>query len=194
MRLVLALLLACAPGRAAPPERKIALAPCRLKGSAYPAQCGTLRVPEDRSNPGKREIDLKIAVIPALARAAEVFWKAGYAGTSLDDLVEATGMNRPSLYAAFGDKRDLYLKTLEHYRDESRILARAALADDPRGHAHRFYSGSRISTGHGDVAGALQMPSKKRYLKQAALGENPRSRDGLDPSPIWAEHEIDWRT
>jgi len=77
----------------------------------------------------------------ALARAAEVFWKAGYAGTSLDDLVEATGMNRPSLYAAFGDKRDLYLKTLEHYRDESRALARAALADDPplRVLLKRFY-------------------------------------------------------
>src|SRR5690349_17043722 len=67
----------------------------------------------------------------ALARAAATFWKAGYAGTSLDDLAEATGMNRPSLYAAFGDKRDLYLKTLEHYREESRALARAALADDP---------------------------------------------------------------
>src|SRR2546423_14024843 len=77
----------------------------------------------------------------ALARAAEVFWKAGYAGTSLDDLVEATGMNRPSLYAAFGDKRDLYLKTLEHYRDESLALARAALADDPplRVLLKRFY-------------------------------------------------------
>ena len=65
----------------------------------------------------------------ALARAAETFWKAGYAGTSLDDLVAATGMNRPSLYAAFGDKRDLYLKTLEYYRDEGRALAREALAD-----------------------------------------------------------------
>jgi AcrR family transcriptional regulator len=77
----------------------------------------------------------------ALARAAETFWQAGYAGTSLDDLVEATGMNRPSLYAAFGDKRDLYLKTLEHYRDESRALARAALADDPplRVLLKRFY-------------------------------------------------------
>jgi len=77
----------------------------------------------------------------ALARAAEVFWKAGYAGTSLDDLVEATGMNRPSLYAAFGDKRDLYLKTLAYYRDESRALARAALADDPplRVLLKRFY-------------------------------------------------------
>jgi TetR/AcrR family transcriptional regulator, copper-responsive repressor len=77
----------------------------------------------------------------ALARAAETFWKAGYAGTSLDDLSEATGMNRPSLYAAFGDKRDLYLKTLEHYREESRALARAALAGDPplRVFLKRFY-------------------------------------------------------
>jgi AcrR family transcriptional regulator len=77
----------------------------------------------------------------ALARAADTFWKAGYAGTSLDDLSEATGMNRPSLYAAFGDKRDLYLKTLEHYREESRGLARAALADDPplRVFLKRFY-------------------------------------------------------
>src|SRR6187402_1618698 len=77
----------------------------------------------------------------ALARAAEVFWKAGYAGTSLDDLVEATGMNRPSLYAAFGDKRDLYLKTLERYREEGRELARHALAGNPmlRVFLKRFY-------------------------------------------------------
>ena len=78
----------------------------------------------------------------ALARAAEVFWKAGYAGTSLDDLAAATGMNRPSLYAAFGDKRGLYLKTLEHYRDESRARARAAMADNPtlRVLLTRFYA------------------------------------------------------
>src|SRR6186997_1818062 len=77
----------------------------------------------------------------ALARAADTFWKAGYAGTSLDDLSEATGMNRPSLYAAFGDKRDLYLKTLMHYRDEGRALARAAMADQPtlRVFLRRFY-------------------------------------------------------
>jgi AcrR family transcriptional regulator len=77
----------------------------------------------------------------ALKRAAEKFWKAGYAGTSLDDLVEATGMNRPSLYAAFGDKRDLYLKTLEYYREEGRALARHALAGEPtlRVFLKRFY-------------------------------------------------------
>ena len=77
----------------------------------------------------------------ALARAADVFWRNGYDGTSLDDLVAATGMNRPSLYAAFGDKRDLYLKTLEYYREESRALAREVLADNPplRTLLKRFY-------------------------------------------------------
>src|ERR1043166_431115 len=91
--------------------------------------------PKKRGRP--RAYDPEIA----LARAAATFWKAGYAGTSLDDLSEATGMNRPSLYAAFGDKRDLYLKTLEHYSEESRALTRAALADDPplRVFLKRFY-------------------------------------------------------
>jgi len=51
----------------------------------------------------------------ALLRAMDAFWKKGYSGTSLDDLCAATGMNRPSLYAAFGDKRALYLKALAHY-------------------------------------------------------------------------------
>jgi len=77
----------------------------------------------------------------AIARAAAQFWKAGYAGTSLDDLVAATGMNRPSLYAAFGDKREIYLKTLDYYMEEGQALARAALAGDPplRVFLKRFY-------------------------------------------------------
>jgi AcrR family transcriptional regulator len=51
----------------------------------------------------------------ALSQAMATFWKAGYAATSLDDITAATGMNRPSLYAAFGDKRAIYLKALERY-------------------------------------------------------------------------------
>jgi AcrR family transcriptional regulator len=51
----------------------------------------------------------------ALLRAMDSFWKTGYSGTSLDEITAATGMNRPSLYAAFGDKRALYLKALGHY-------------------------------------------------------------------------------
>src|SRR6185369_15952319 len=87
----------------------------------------------------------------ALARAAAQFWKAGYDGTSLDDLVGATGMNRPSLYAAFGDKRAIYLKTLDYYMEEGQALARAALAGDPplREFLARFY-GKALDLYYGD--------------------------------------------
>jgi AcrR family transcriptional regulator len=49
----------------------------------------------------------------ALKAARDVFWLKGYAATSLDDIVRATGMNRPSLYAAFGDKEAIYLAALK---------------------------------------------------------------------------------
>lgn len=51
----------------------------------------------------------------ALRQALEAFWKTGYSGTSLDDISAATGMNRPSLRAAFGDKRDIYVRALKDY-------------------------------------------------------------------------------
>lgn len=49
----------------------------------------------------------------ALGRATERFRTHGYAGTSLDDLAAATGLARPSLAAAFGDKRAMYLAAIE---------------------------------------------------------------------------------
>jgi AcrR family transcriptional regulator len=90
----------------------------------------------------------------ALAAAAASFWKNGYAGTSLDELAAATGMNRPSLYAAFGDKRALYLKTLERYRQQSRTLALRQLADDPplRVFLRRFYQAALDIYQAGDEA------------------------------------------
>jgi AcrR family transcriptional regulator len=53
----------------------------------------------------------------ALKAAGERFRTQGFAATSLDDLVEATGLARPSLYAAFGDKRALYLAALARLTD-----------------------------------------------------------------------------
>jgi len=53
----------------------------------------------------------------ALRQAMHVFWTMGYDGASLRDLKGAMGITGPSLYAAFGDKRELYLKTIDHYRD-----------------------------------------------------------------------------
>lgn len=80
----------------------------------------------------------------ALQSAARSFWTRGFAATSVDDLAAATGMNRPSLYAAFGDKRSLYLKTLEQFRQHVQDGARALLADDPplREFLARFYKGA----------------------------------------------------
>jgi AcrR family transcriptional regulator len=56
----------------------------------------------------------------ALTQAMDVFWKEGFAATSLDDLSLATGLNRPSLYGAFGDKRALYIKAYRRYRQHVR--------------------------------------------------------------------------
>jgi TetR/AcrR family transcriptional regulator, copper-responsive repressor len=56
----------------------------------------------------------------ALAKALDLFRRDGFAATSLDDLSAVTGMNRPSLYGAFGDKRDLYIKSYQRYRDDAR--------------------------------------------------------------------------
>jgi AcrR family transcriptional regulator len=64
----------------------------------------------------------------ALERATEAFWDRGFSGTSLDDLSARTEMNRPSLYAAFGDKQALYLKTLDSYHAGRRTQLAAAFA------------------------------------------------------------------
>ena len=66
----------------------------------------------------------------ALADARDVFWRSGYAGTSLDQLSAATGINRPSLYGAFGDKHALYLTTLERYIEAGRLAMVHALSED----------------------------------------------------------------
>jgi TetR/AcrR family transcriptional repressor of nem operon len=55
----------------------------------------------------------------ALDRATLVFWARGFEHTSLDDLCAATELNRSSLYAAFGDKRALYLRSLARYEQGS---------------------------------------------------------------------------
>ncbi|MGB7160551.1 MAG: TetR/AcrR family transcriptional regulator [Tepidisphaeraceae bacterium] len=62
----------------------------------------------------------------ALDAALKVFWKKGYEGASLDDLTAAMGINRPSLYAAFGNKEALFRKALDRY-DERAVHARDAL-------------------------------------------------------------------
>ena len=62
----------------------------------------------------------------ALDAALRVFWGKGYDGASLSDLTEAMGINKPSLYAAFGDKQELFRKVVERYVRQQSILWEAA--------------------------------------------------------------------
>lgn len=74
-----------------------------------------------------REFD----VDEALQRALEVFWRKGYAATSLQDLVAAMRIQKASLYAAFGDKHALYLAALRRYQQETLEEFAAFLAKAP---------------------------------------------------------------
>ena len=67
----------------------------------------------------------------ALTLARDLFWSRGYAGTSVQDLVDELGVQRGSLYAAFGDKHDLYLKAVALYAREHREQLEAVLRDGP---------------------------------------------------------------
>jgi TetR/AcrR family transcriptional repressor of nem operon len=66
-----------------------------------------------------------------VGRARDVFWAHGYEATSVQDLVDHLGIERGSLYGAFGDKRSLYLRAVSLYASDNRARLQAALAADP---------------------------------------------------------------
>src|SRR5437588_9582414 len=91
----------------------------KSKKASPPPRIDSPVEPKRRGRPRAYQPDI------ALGKALDLFRKDGFAATSLDDLSAATGMNRPSLYGAFGDKRELYIKSYQRYRDD----ARAAMVD-----------------------------------------------------------------
>ena len=101
----------------------------------------SVSAPRQRGRPRAYDTDT------ALAQAMSAFWQFGYSATSLDQLSDATDMNRPSLYAAFGDKRALYLQTLERYTERSKEGIAKAL--DPQlslaAGLQRFYDSALAS-------------------------------------------------
>jgi AcrR family transcriptional regulator len=65
----------------------------------------------------------------SLEAALQVFWRKGYEGASVADLTAAMAINRPSLYAAFGDKEALFRKVLERYESGPVGYIRRALQE-----------------------------------------------------------------
>jgi len=77
-------------------------------------------------------------------KALGVFWRQGYQATSVQDLVEATGLNRGSLYDTFGDKHGLFLEVVEHYRSHvtARRLAKLEEPGPARAKIETFFKAS----------------------------------------------------
>lgn len=95
----------------------------------------------------------------ALNRALEVFWSRGYEGTAISDLTAAMGINRPSLYAAFGNKEELFRKVLDRYVEgPGAFAARALDAPTAREVVERLlYGAIELTAGAGTPRGCLNV-------------------------------------
>jgi AcrR family transcriptional regulator len=120
----------------------------------------------------------------ALDRALRVFWEKGYEGACLSDLTKAMGINRPSLYGAFGNKEALFRKALDRYAEGPLASLRAAMqAPTGRAAAEGFLRGTievltdpRMPRGCLIVQGALACgeaadPVRKELAARRAAGE-----------------------
>src|SRR5947208_13179907 len=83
----------------------------------------------------------------ALERAMHVFWAKGYEGASLSDLTRAMRINRPSLYAAFGNKEQLFRKVLDRYMDGPvAYFSKALAAPKARDVVEEIFFGTAMMT------------------------------------------------
>lgn len=84
----------------------------------------------------------------ALEKAMHVFWSKGFDSASIADLIEETGINRGSLYNAFGGKQPLFVKALLKYDRDNRhaTLARLEAMDNPIGAIHEFFDAMVANT------------------------------------------------
>jgi TetR/AcrR family transcriptional regulator, copper-responsive repressor len=85
-------------------------------------QKNSAAVAAPRGRPRKFDTD------QVLDRVRDTFWRYGYAGTTMDQLAAATGLHKPSLYGAFGDKKKLYLAALDNYLADIRAEFAEAFA------------------------------------------------------------------
>jgi AcrR family transcriptional regulator len=101
----------------------------------------------------------------ALESAIRLFWSRGYEATSISDLTEAMDITPPSLYAAFGDKKRLFLEAVERYEQEVSCVARKALTNEPTAEravrrllldAAKSFTDSKNPTGCLMVLGAIK--------------------------------------
>src|SRR5260221_3648512 len=136
----------------------------------------------------------------ALDVALQVFWRKGYEGASMADLTEAMGITKPSLYAAFGNKEELFRKALDRYVDGPGGYFQVALGK-PTARAvvkHLLFEAADAVTDPNNTPGCLavqgalccgdaaQSIKQELMLRRANGDEDLRKRSGR---PIT---EVDW--
>jgi AcrR family transcriptional regulator len=120
----------------------------------------------------------------ALEAALRVFWQKGYEGTALSDLTVAMGINRPSIYATFGNKEALFRKALDRYSERMACYTAEALKEPTaRAAAERLFVGTADSLScPGNPKGCLMVqgalacgeeadPIRKELISRRATGE-----------------------
>lgn len=123
----------------------------------------------------------------ALDAAVEVFWRQGYEGTTLDDLTAAMGINRPSLYAAFGNKEATFRRAVERYAAVDMAYVEDALAQPTARAVAESYLRSNVVaiTTPGKPAGCLSVQGGL-----AASDEDRRIVDFLAESRAGGERRL----
>lgn len=141
----------------------------------------------------------------ALEKATLVFRSKGYDGVTIDDLVTAMGVGRPSLYAVFGDKRTIFLRALRAYaatkgaRAAKALLAPPALRDSLTGFLrHAVESATEAGSAPGCliecVAPLVDDAEVRQFLKDAATGAvalmERRFNDGISAGDIPSDFPV----
>jgi AcrR family transcriptional regulator len=111
-----------------------------------------------------------------LEKAMPVFWKQGFAGTSLQDLEQATGVNKSGLYSEFRDKEDLFLECLRHYLES--LGKRGFLTKQPLGwkNVQTFLTDAPLNKGERQGCFAVNSMREFAILPEEAHGAITGSR------------------
>ena len=141
----------------------------------------------------------------ALEKAIQVFWRKGYDGVTIDDLVAGMGVGRPSLYSIFGDKRTIFLRVLRAYAERKgagaaeALLAPQALRDSI---ASFLRYAVTTATEEGSASGCLLMcvaplvndDEVRQFIRHAAAGAvalvEHRFKDGISAGEIPADFPV----
>lgn len=121
----------------------------------------------------------------ALERAMQTFWAQGYEGASLTDLTTAMGISRTSMYAAFGNKEELFRRVLQRYTDGPASYALRAVAEPTARLVATAWLHGSVTATKGDVGpvGCLGV--------QGALAAGASGREAHDVLVEWRQQGID---